>query len=252
MKIDFHTHVKLSKKVTFSPEYLQESILEAKENGLTAITLTEHFNTTRFFDIYDFLDSKYAYHEDYYDIDGFKLFAGMEIDVKEGGHILFIGNRKDVRKIREQLYGYEEEGSFIPVADLFRMDGVSDMIKIGAHPFRESNPLHHLPEDILRQFDFFDLNAKDLYKYGISAMQEQVNDFAQKLGVPVVGGSDTHHPLQFGSVINVLEEECSTIPQLKQTILKGKYELEISPCLTTKVKAASMVKEVIKASMKNG
>jgi predicted metal-dependent phosphoesterase TrpH len=251
MKIDFHTHVKLSKKVTFSPEYFEESILEAKENGLTAITLTEHFNTSRFFDIYDYLDSKYVYYEDYYDIDGLKLFAGMEIDVREGGHILFIGTRKDVREIREQLIGYEEEENFIHAADLFRLDGVSHMIIIGAHPFRESNPLHHLPEDILRQFDFFDLNAKDLYKYGVSTMQGKVNDFAQKLGTPVVGGSDTHHPLQFGSVINVLEEDCSTIPQLKQAILQGQYHVEVSPCLTTKVKAASMVKELIKASLKS-
>ena len=59
----------------------------AKKEGLNAITLTEHFNTLHFFDIYSYLDKTYPYVEDYYDINGFRLFPGMEVDVKEGGHI---------------------------------------------------------------------------------------------------------------------------------------------------------------------
>ena len=66
MIIDFHSHVKISKKSNFMPDYFREMIVEAKQNGLTALVLTEHFNTIRFFDIYSFLDKHYSYVDGYY------------------------------------------------------------------------------------------------------------------------------------------------------------------------------------------
>ena len=45
MYIDFHTHGKLAKKLPFSKEYTDWLLREAKEAGLDAICLTEHFNT---------------------------------------------------------------------------------------------------------------------------------------------------------------------------------------------------------------
>ena len=56
MKMDFHTHIKISKKSNFDPAYFREMTREAKEAGLDAIALTEHFNTLNFLDVYDFLD----------------------------------------------------------------------------------------------------------------------------------------------------------------------------------------------------
>ncbi len=85
------------------PAYFKEMMTEAKQNGLNALALTEHFNTTRFFDIYQFLDENYSYTQGYYDIQGLKLFPGVEVDVKEGGHILLIGDRTDIVTIRKEL-----------------------------------------------------------------------------------------------------------------------------------------------------
>ena len=45
MYIDFLTHGKLAKKLPFSKEYTDWLLREAKEAGLDAICLTEHFNT---------------------------------------------------------------------------------------------------------------------------------------------------------------------------------------------------------------
>lgn len=252
MIIDFHTHVKLTKKVTFSLDYFQNSIREAHESGLTAMTLTEHFNTLRFMDMYDALDSEYNYLGDYYDVDGFKVFSGMEIDVKEGGHILFVGNRQAIRDIREQLNGHETEEQFIGLEALFRIGEPYDLLKTGAHPFRESNPLHHISPELLQQFDCFDLNGKDLYKYGIDPMREQVTHLGSQLGVAVVAGSDTHHSMQFGCVMNHLDDDCSTVADLKQCIKGGNYRIEISPCLNVKVKAANMIKKMLKANLEVG
>ncbi|MDQ8737518.1 hypothetical protein [Paenibacillus sp. LHD-38] len=56
MNIDLHTHGKLSKKTHFSLEYFLSMVREAKENGLQAVALTEHFNTLNFTDMMDQLD----------------------------------------------------------------------------------------------------------------------------------------------------------------------------------------------------
>lgn len=74
MKIDLHTHVKISKKSEFSPDYFTTMLKEARDAGLNAIALTEHFNTQNFLDVYSYLDRHYAYIEDYYEVEGIKIF----------------------------------------------------------------------------------------------------------------------------------------------------------------------------------
>lgn len=39
---------------------------------------------------------------------------------------------------------------------------------------------------------------------------------------------------------------CSTVEELKETIKQGNYEIELSPCLHTKVKASVMMKKLLK------
>lgn len=225
-------------------------LIRARNEGLHAFTLTEHFNTDRFFDIYDTLDAEYPYVNEYYDIDGFKIFAGMEIDIQEGSHILFTGHRQTIRELRQQLDNYVNKESFIPVEELLILSESYNLLKIGAHPFRESNPMHHLPTDILKQFDAFDLNGKDLYKKGVEITQQEVYDFAAKLGKPVTAGSDAHHPLQLACVYNTLNRECHTIDDLRQVIQSKDYEVFISSSLPIKVKAASLVKDLMHENMK--
>lgn len=58
MYIDFHTHGKLAKKLPFSKEYTDWLLREAKEAGLDAICLTEHFNTLQFDEVYGYLMEK--------------------------------------------------------------------------------------------------------------------------------------------------------------------------------------------------
>src|SRR5699024_7789447 len=96
MYIDFHTHANLSKKINVSLEDFKTKMQEAKANGLTAIAITEHFNATNIIKLYEMLQEKYSYEKDYYMIEGMKVFCGLEVDVKENGHFLVIGNREDI------------------------------------------------------------------------------------------------------------------------------------------------------------
>ena len=62
-----------NKKVVFSLDYFTEMVNSAKDNGLDAFALTEHFNTHQFIDVYDTLDKEFPYVHDYYEVDGVKV-----------------------------------------------------------------------------------------------------------------------------------------------------------------------------------
>ncbi|UOQ46695.1 PHP domain-containing protein [Gracilibacillus caseinilyticus] len=251
MIIDFHSHVKISKKSTFMPDYFREMMAEAKQNGLTALALTEHFNTSRFMDIYHFLDANYTYVNGYYEVDGLKLFPGVEVDVCETGHILLIGSRANVIAVREQLTGNLTKEQFIAFDQLMDLADQYDLLKIGGHPYRDSTPLaRNVSRSQLQRLDALDLNGKDLYAKGVDACKEELQQLADEILLPIVGGSDTHQFLQYGSILNHFSVDCETSEQLKHAIQKGQYQVQISEQLPLKVKSATLVKKYMKKYLK--
>src|SRR5699024_1478307 len=136
MKIDFHTHANLSKKIHISLEELKEKMKEAKASGLTALSITEHFNSTNITELYDMLQETYPYEQDHYKMEVLKVFCGLEIDVKENEHFLVICSRDGMITISHLLLTYRDKGDFIPVQDLFDLLCDFNVITIGAHPLR--------------------------------------------------------------------------------------------------------------------
>lgn len=249
MNIDFHTHIKIAKISRFMPEYFEDMVEEAKVAGLTAICITEHFNTFQSMDTYDYLKAHYTYEKEYYNVRGLKVFTGMEVDVKEVGHILIIGQRDEIVSMRQQLTGFEQKPDFMPFKALMDLADQYNVLRIGGHPLRTSTPLtHHNPEQ-LKRLDALDLNGRDLYAQGQHPYREELEAFADSLGLPIVGGSDTHQYLQYGSVYNESKQECETIEDLKTMIKTGDYESKVSIELDLKVKSASLVKKLIKTSL---
>ncbi|MNB94350.1 PHP domain protein [compost metagenome] len=246
MRIDLHTHAKLSKASDFSPVYYEEMIAEAVGSGLNALALTEHFNTRNFFEVYERLDRMYPFNGEYYEAGRLHIFPGMEVDIRETGHILLIGRKEHIVGVRRQLDDYTEEDNFIPFAELMSIADNYPLLKIGAHPFRESTPLHHLDRSQLKRLDAFDLNAKDMYEYGSSVNRDKVERFADELGKPVTAGSDTHQCLQYGSLYNELHVPCHSASDVKQAILSGAYEVHVADSLHLQVKASIMLKDVLK------
>ncbi|WP_456276546.1 PHP domain-containing protein [Bacillus sp. AK128] len=246
MNIDFHTHVKISKKSEFMPEYFQEMMKEAKAAGLNAIALTEHFNTNNFMDVYNYLNAHYPYYDDYYYVEGLKVFPGMEVDVKEIGHILIISNKATIFDLFEQLIPHLEENNFISFEDLLNLAESPQTMIIGGHPFRQSTPLTQHDPLLLKRLDALDLNGKDLHSIGIEENKEKVYAFAESLKLPVVAGSDTHQFLQYGSVLNELSEDYPTVIELKKAIQSKAYTIHISSDLHLKVRSAKITKKLIK------
>ena len=92
MYIDFHTHGKLAKKLPFSTIYTDWLFGEAKDSGLDAICLTEHFNTLQFEQMYKYIMESTVRDKDTLVAEnGLRIFTGMETDIEEGGHILCVG-----------------------------------------------------------------------------------------------------------------------------------------------------------------
>ena len=84
---------------------------------------------------------------------------------------------------------------------------------------------------------------------GVEENSEKVYHFANKLDIPVVGGSDTHHQLQYGCIINELDKDCNTVSDLKDIILSGNYTIRISENLPEKVQKAVEQKAIEKKIM---
>ncbi|KGP73777.1 histidinol phosphatase [Pontibacillus yanchengensis Y32] len=247
MNIDFHTHANLSKKIPVSAEEFKDKMRVAYENGLNAVAITEHFNAANFLSFYEEMDQTFPYEGDHYKVDQLKVFPGIEIDVKETGHFLVVADRDTIKTIRKRLIGHEEEEDFIEVKELVDFLSDFDVLKIAAHPYRESTPWTHHEDDILKQFNAFDINGKDLFKYGIS-MKQKVESLGEQFDVPVIGGSDTHQYLQYGSIYNRFPD-CDTVSELKEALRNAKYETIVSNCLETKVHSAKVVKKMIKNSI---
>lgn len=245
MQIDLHCHIKLSKKQQFSLTYFKQSMEEAREAGLDGLAITEHFNTSNFYQIYEALDTHYPYYEHYYEAEGLRLFPAMEVDVANKGHILVIGSRDSILMLRHMLEPFTAKDHFVEFQQLLDWCDELDLLRIGAHPFRESNPLDAHSRELLQRLHAFDMNGKDLYSYG-SEMQERIVELSSDLDIPFVMGSDTHHPLQFGAVYNHFANDIKGYIDLRAAIKTGQYHTHIAQDLSHRVKSASLVKKLLK------
>ena len=188
MYIDFHTHGKLAKKLPFSTVYTDWLFGEARRAGLDALCLTEHFNTLQFDELYGYLMSVCDRQGDTLVTgDGLRIFAGMETDIAEGGHVLSIGKPEDILELNRRLEPYKEKGRFLPFAKLRDLFDEYPVIVGAGHPFREGGHIPELPAEQLRRFDFLDLNGKDI------AQQEEDRSPGGGAGHPH-GGRQRHPP----------------------------------------------------------
>ncbi len=245
MYLDFHTHGKLAKYLPFSTEYTDWLLKEAKDAGLDAICLTEHFNTQQFDVLYSYIASKGTRQGDAYVFDGLKVFPGMETDIAEGGHVLSIGPMEAIRELNRRLEPNKSKGTFLSAVDLMRLFEEYPVLVGAGHPFREEGHIPELPKELLERFDFLDLNGKDI------AMDRQRTEkltyaLGEKLHKPVVAGSDTHQAVQYGCIRTCFEREFDTFSQLREEMNAGRYSICIHPEATFKVKTAGLLKRSLK------
>ncbi len=245
MTIDFHVHGKITNKFPFDKEKFLLIIEEAKSQGIDSLSVTEHFHSKNFLEGYEFLNENYQQIEDYYNVNGFKIFYGMEVTTKQNLDILIVGNPSLILNLRTEIINNLNKRKFIDINELFKVCNPNELLIIIAHPYRNHTVFPKLDKQVLSKIDAIELNAKDLYKNGIENMKKKVQDLANILNLPIVCGSDAHHFIQMGSVKNVFDLDFNSIKGIKKTIKKGKYHVKISQDLSIRVRSAIIIKHLI-------
>lgn len=246
MYIDFHTHGKLAKKLPFSTIYTDWLFHEAKEAGLDALCLTEHFNTLQFDELYGYIMERCEREGDTFVTDcGLRIFAGMETDIAEGGHILSIGKPEEILELNKRLEPHKEKGEFLCFENLMKLFGEYSIIIGGGHPFREGSHIPQISDEQLAALDFLDLNGKDIAA-DRKGTEEKTYALAKRLGIPVVSGSDTHQAVQYGCIRTKFEQTICRIEELHKEMEAGRYRIEISDYASFQVKTAGMLKKALK------
>jgi len=245
MIIDFHVHGKITSTLSFDKEKFLLTIKEARENGLDSLAITEHLGANNFLEGYDFLKTNYNRIQDYYDVDDFKVFYGMEVTTKQDLDILIIGNPELVLVLRDEIISNIKENKYIDINDLFNLNIADELLVILAHPYRDHVQFPKLENFIIDRLDAIELNSKDAYKAGLEEMKEKITELAKKLNLPITSGSDTHYFIQVSTAKNIFSKNCNTVKEIKEEIKLGNYDIEFSADLNVRVKSAIIIKKLI-------
>lgn len=246
MKLDFHTHGKLAKKLPFSTGYTDWLFDEARRTGLDALCLTEHFNTLQFDELYGYLASVSRRDGDTLLLENdLRVFPGMETDVAEGGHILSIGPVEAILELNRRLEPHKEKEGFLPFASLMQLFSDYPVLVGCGHPFRTGGHVPELPGEQLSHLAFLDLNGKDL-ALNRERTEKLTYALGQRLNIPVVSGSDTHQAVQYGCVSTVFETGCTTVAALHEEMTAGRYRIELSENAAFQVRTACLLKRSLK------
>jgi hypothetical protein len=165
--------------------------------------------------------------------------------VKEGPHLLVSGLRENVLVFYDRLRSHIVPDTYVTVPEFFDKQAGLDLMNIFAHPKRPRREFSRIDPAYVSRFDAFDINAKDIWRFG-GAMRAQVEALAAECKRPVVAGSDTHHFLQLGSVYNEFQKPFETISDLRLLIREGAYTVHIHPELFQWVEIAQETKRAIK------
>lgn len=246
MKIDFHTHGKLAKKLPFSIPYTNWLFDEAKRAGLDALCLTEHFNTLQFDEVYGYILSISRREGDSLVLpNGLRLFAGMETDIAEGGHILSIGPVEEILALNRSLTPNKEPGHFLPFRDLMACLRQAPVLVGGAHPFRAGG---HIPDLPARGPDAPGLPGPERQGPGPGPRADRAEDLCpgRAAAQAVVSGSDTHQAVQYGCVVTEFPGEIVTLSDLYAQMLAGNYHISLSEEAPFRVRTATVLKRALK------
>ena len=241
MTIDMHCHSKITKKADFSIVHFRKLVQCALRNRLDYLILTEHYNTLAFHDIYDSLDEHYTYDGFYYNAEGLRVIPGTEVDIKEGGHIILFGALEDVLAFRASFPERIVKSDHLSFDELMERRVKHKLYATGAHPFRNGKQIGlNLSDQQLKKLDFLELNAKDYLK------EKEMVGLAERLDMSIVGGSDTHYPLQIGTVRNVVKENPKSLTHLVEILKRREHEIILADNIYIKNTFTKYLKKTIK------
>ena len=245
MKIDFHTHAKLTKRIPYSQEYTKSNFRDAKLYGLDAICVTEHYDSSQVDLVYKYIHDNLEKEGDSYLFEGLRIFCGIEIDIAEGGHIVAIGTLNEISDLYNDFHEQGKRKNHPTFEQLLSVIKRPFLLIGAAHPFRmEDDCLLQLNDEQIRQLDYIELSGKDI-AFDKEHIEIQTRALAGRAGLPIVMGSDTHQSFQYGCVYNQFKEEHTTVASLKRAVAEGAYTIVHSEFGAKQVWMASKMKKAL-------
>jgi predicted metal-dependent phosphoesterase TrpH len=139
---------------------------------------------------------------------GILLLSGIERTI-EGGHVLLINYPKQVT---ESIHSFD---------DLRRAKRPEGLV-IAAHPFFPGGP--SVGDNLLKHRDVFDAVEISGFYHRLWNPNRKGKDAARRIGLPLVGNSDTHTLEQFGTTWSEIECE-PEVASLIQAIKEGRAKV---------------------------
>src|SRR5262245_55822669 len=89
----------MSKHFEFSPAAVDKMVSQGRRVGLDAIARTEHYHATRYWDIPDYLEATFPCEHGVFRADGLALIPGAEVNIREGAHVIVLGDLAELRRL---------------------------------------------------------------------------------------------------------------------------------------------------------
>jgi predicted metal-dependent phosphoesterase TrpH len=193
-RIDLHVHSLLSGDNLADPE---ECIVQAIEFGLQGLAFTEHYS-------YGVSEPLERLTERYRD--RILVVRAVEFSAAEG-HCLVFGVDTDRLCIQ-----------YAPAEELVRAVGRAGGVVIPSHPYRAGSGLG---DRILALPGFAAVEGHNGCNHHL--FNQRAIEAAQRLRLPVTGGSDAHRAIEVGSCYTVFPEKV-TAKNLVTQLKTGRYE----------------------------
>ena len=189
--IDLHAHTRFfhgwpGRPTPFDPIGANLLALYCRWQGLDGVATTNH-------DYYAEFDTVTAKPQ---------LVPGIEISTTDG-HALVVGPDPPERTTPGRLTPHE-------VVSLAHDAGCAAII---AHPYRRSTV-----SESGAMFDAVEINGKH------PSDVEQVRELADRLDLPIVGGSDAHYPIEAGRAYTTIDADRLTPTSVVSAIKEGRVE----------------------------
>ena len=207
--IDMHVHTIVgSMDSDISPKRLGE---QAKGVGLDGIAITEHLHMWR-------ADEVRHWREEY----GLFIFNAREYTT-DMGHIGVLGLPADVKGMRyasDLRRACDHYGAFMVMNHPFRYFPGPSSLLFGDRWREQALPM----EDLCAHPVFGMVDAIEVLNGGcIDRENRLAMDVAAQLGVPTVGGSDAHMPLEVGRYATQFEVPITTEEQMLEELRAGRF-----------------------------
>lgn len=193
-RIDLHVHSLLSEDNLADPE---ECIVRAIEFGLQGLAFTEHYSYAASEPL-ERLKERYR--------DKILVVRAVEFSVEEG-HCLVFGVDTDRLCL-----------PYAPAAELIREVSRAGGVVIPSHPYRAGSGLG---DRILALPGFAAVEGHNGCNH--HSFNQRAIQMAQRLRLPVTGGSDAHRPVEVGSCHTVFPERV-TEENLVALLAAGNYQ----------------------------